>query len=226
MRKRKDVLNGKLAIYDTFVNNLYDKANANHLAWNIPATVIAAILALLGEWNARWAISKVKSDAKTGDRKATATARSNLTKYLRPFVLVYIMHNENLADDDIVSCGLLPYDKTRTRIGRPDTVPVMEYRSGNAHTIDVFYRQGAKQKGVQNRGKPFHVASCKVAYFIGDNPPADPKDFTQVILGKSSPIHLVFNAELARKKITFAACWVSESLLDGNWTVLQTRHIT
>jgi hypothetical protein len=225
MRKRKDPLNGKLTNYHIFVNNLYDRANTNQLSWNIPAPAVTAILPLLNKWNMKWAISKVKATAKSTDRKATTTARKNLTKYLRPFIQKYITRNTNLNDADVITCGLQPYDKTRTRIGRPDTIPVMEYVSSGAHTIDAYYRQGAKQKGVQNRGKPLHVAFCKVVYFIGDNPPPNPSDFPRMKMEKRSPVHIVFDAEDARQRVSIAACWVSESMLDGDWTAVQTMNI-
>jgi hypothetical protein len=225
MKKRKDPLSGELSEYDTFVNNLYDQVNANLIPWNIPAAVAAAILALLTIWNAKWAVSKVKATATSGDRTATQTARKNLTAYLRPFVQTLIMRNANMSDEDIIDCGLEPYDRTRTKIGRPDTVPNMEYRNGGIHIIDAFFRQGAKQPGVNNRGKPLNVAFCKVAYFIGDEPPANPATFPHVLTSSRSPFHIVFDAEDARKKVWFAACWLSESNLDGDWTEVQMLNI-
>jgi hypothetical protein len=226
MKKRKDPFKGKLADYDTLVNNLHDKVNTNMVLWNIPAAIVAAILALLTPWNMAWAISSVKASATSTDRKKTNLARAALSKYLRPFVQTFIMRNDNMSDADITSCGFQPYDRTKTKIGRPDTIPVMEYRSGNIHVIDAYFRQGAKQPGVQNRGKPLNVRFCKLVYFIGDNPPVNPAQFTIVLFGSKSPFHIMFDAADAGKKVTFAACWVSESNLDGDWTDLQTMNIS
>jgi hypothetical protein len=223
--KRKDILNGKLAEYDTFVNNLYSKCNANMVTWNMPAAQMSDFLSLLNKWNAKWTISKMQNNALAKDRKATNIARKNLTKFLRPFVQVYVMRNANLTDADIVTCGLQPYDRTRTRVGRPDSIPSMEYKSATVHTIEVFYRQGAKQKGVKNRGKPLNVAFCKIRYSIGENPPKNIADFEHTVLITRSPGRIQFDGEDAGKKVTFAACWVSVSNLEGDSTNTQTLII-
>ena len=91
MRERKDKLNSGLFAYNTFVNQLYTVANANRVAWNIPATAVNGIVPLLNKWNAKWDVSKNKKSASSVDRTATNTARKNLTKYLRPFVQIHIM---------------------------------------------------------------------------------------------------------------------------------------
>jgi hypothetical protein len=187
---------------------------------------VAAILALLTPWSTAWAVSKNKNTATSADREATQLARRNLTAYLRPFVQTLIMRNANMTDDDIKACGLEPYDKTRTKVTRPDTVPNMEYRNGSVHVINAFFRQGAKQKGVNNRGKPVNVGFCKIAYFIGANPPSNPAEFPRVILASKSPVHIVFDGDDAGEKVTFAACWVSVNNLDGDWTEYQSFNIS
>src|SRR5260221_623932 len=109
MKKRKDPLSGPLDKYDTFVNNLHGQVNTNMVLWNIPAVIVAAILALLTPWNTKYAISKVNATATSADREATGLARKALTKYLRPFVMTLIMRNANMNDADIINCGLQPY---------------------------------------------------------------------------------------------------------------------
>jgi hypothetical protein len=225
MRERKDILNGKLPQYDTFVNRLYSKATANQAAWNIPASSLAAYLPLLNKWNLKWSVSKLKTKASSVDRTATTSARKNLTKFLRPFIQVHIMRNSELSDADILKCGLQPYKKKKSKSGKPRTAPWMHYVVKSSHNIEAFYRQAAEKKGVTSRGKPLHVAFCKIAYFIGEEPPSEPEDFPRTIITSSNGTAIKFKAADAGKKITFVACWVSTGNIDGNWSKPQSMYI-
>src|SRR4051812_29675089 len=102
MKLRKDLFGQPLANYDTFVNNLLNQVNTNMVAWNIPAPIVAVILALLTTWNLKWAASKNKTAATSGDRTATRNARKALTAYLRPFIQTFIMRNANITDANII----------------------------------------------------------------------------------------------------------------------------
>jgi len=225
MRERKDILNGKLPVYDKFVNGLYSKANVNQVAWDIPASSLSAYLPLLNKWNQKWSVSKYKKKASTVDRAATTTARKNLTKFLRPFIQVHIMRNSELSDADIIKCGLQPYRKSKRKSGKPKATPWMHYVVKGSHTIEAFYRQAASEKGVAGRGKPVHVAFCKIAYFIGEEPPSEPEDFPRIIITSRNGTPIKFKAADARKKVTFIACWVSSGNIDGDWCRPQSMYI-
>jgi hypothetical protein len=225
MRERKDALSSGFLSYNIFVNQLYLAANANRIAWNIPASAINAIVPLLNKWNTKWAVSGKKQSASTVDRTATNTARKNLTKYLRPFIQVQIMRNPALKDADIIKCGLRPYKKTKTKRRKPKGSPFMTYVLKPSHNIDAFYRQTSGEKGAKNRGKPLHVAFCKVAYFIGEEPPAEPEDYTKTVMTGHNGLRIKFKATDAGKKVTFIACWVSISNIDGPWCRPQSMYV-
>lgn len=218
MKKRKDPFWGKNADYDTFVNQLYNAVNTNHVAWGITPAVVAAILALLTPWSAAWLISKQKTTSTSGDRKITLLAKKALTVYLRPFVQISIYRNTLMTDADIVLCGLDPYDRVKSRVGKPETTPDMDYRVSGTHQVSAYYKQAPAMPGVGGRGKPAGVGLVKIAYFIGDHPPADPRDFAKMVTGSRSPVRIQLNAADAGQKLFLAACWISTSNIDGDWT--------
>ena len=226
MKKRKDPFNAANAPYNITVNQLYNAVNANAVAWGIDPAIVAAILAVLTPWNTFYAISKERSTSTATDRENTAQARKALNDVLRPFVQSFIYRNALMTNADIITCGLNPYDRVKTPVKKPATVPDMDYRyTSNPHQINAFYKQAPAQPGVSRRGKPLGVGSVKIVYFIGDNPPADPAEFNRMKTGTRTPVKLQFNPLEAGRKVTFAACWVSTSLIDGEWTGLTTMFI-
>jgi hypothetical protein len=225
MRERKDILNTGLDAYEIFVNQMYAAANANRVAWNISAATMAAYLVLLNKWNSKWSVSKNKKTANTVDRTETTTARKKLTKFLRPFVQIYIMRNTALTDADIIKCGLQPYKKTKTKSKKPKSSPLMIYVIKGSHIIEAFYSQAAGDKNVRSRGKPLNVAFCKIGYYIGDTPPTDPEDFPKTIITSNNGVRIKFKAVDARSKVTFIACWVSAGNIDGNWCRPQSMYV-
>jgi hypothetical protein len=225
MKKKKDVFKKSNADYDTFVNQLYDAVNTNHIAWGIDPLIVAAILALLTPWSTFWAISKKKSASTSADKTNTRLARKALTAYLRPFVQTWIYRNTSMTDADIIICGLDPHDRVKSPVGKPATEPDMDYKYSGTHQLSAYYKQAPAEPGVSGRGKPAGVASVKIVYFIGDNPPADPAEFPKFIIGTRTPVKILFNATDAGKKVTLAACWVSTSNIDGDWTAVITLII-
>jgi hypothetical protein len=232
MRKKKDPFTKPNGAYDTFVNQLYNQVNTNHVAWNILPATVAAILALLTPWNTLWPISKQKTTSTSTDRANTRLARKLLTAYLRPFVQASIYRNISMTDADIIACGLDPHDRVKSPVGKPTTEPAMDYKVSGTHLISAFYKQSPAEAGVSGRGKPVGVGLLKVALFISngtpeksDPAPASPDDFPKTITGRRSPVKILFNASDAGKKVTFAACWISTSNINGDWNEVLTMIV-
>ena len=228
MKKRKDVFKIGNGTYNTFVNQLYSQVNTNNVAWGILPAVVAAILDLLTPWNTLWAISQWKSTSTSTDRANTREARFALTAYLRPFVQTAIYRNPLMSDADIIACGLDPHDRVKSPVGKPPTVPAMEYKYGNPHQIKGYYKQAPAEPGVSGRGKPAGVGRIKIAYIItnGTEPiPANPDSFPRAKTGTRSPVKINFEATDSGKKVTLAACWVSTSNIDGDWSGVVTMIV-
>jgi hypothetical protein len=225
MARRKDPFGKSYEVFDTLVNNMYNKVDANQVAWRIDSTSVLAIFPLLNEWNDKWKISKHKATSTAVDRKATLSARKVLTKYLRPFVQKWIHYNRAMSEANIVACGFEPHIKTKHRIGKPDTEPDMQYKSKGTHMIEAYFRQQPGADGVSRRAKPDDVDSLLIAYIIDGGREADPEEFTKRITGRRSPLKIYFNPADAGKKVTFAACWLTKTLLQGNWCKLHTMII-
>jgi hypothetical protein len=154
MAKRKDPFGKSYEVFDTLVNNLYEKVKANQVIWKIKSTSVSAIFPLLNDWNNKWKISRQEAISTTVDRKATLSARKALTKYLRPFVQKWIHYNKAMSKANIAACGIEAHIKTKHRIGNPDTEPHMQYKSKTTHMIEAYFRQQAGVDGVSRRAKP------------------------------------------------------------------------
>jgi hypothetical protein len=228
MKKKKDPFGKGNGPYDTLVNQLYNQVNTHLVAWGIDPAIAAAILALLTPWSTFWAISKNRSTSTSTDRSNTRAARKSLTAYLRPFAQASIYRNTLMSDTDIIACGLDAHDRVKSPVGKPTTVPNMDYKYTNTHQVSAYYRQAPASPGVSGRGKPPGVALVKVAYVItsgSETIPANPGDFPRIKTGKRSPLVINFDAADAGKKVTFATCWISTSNIDGDWDDVLTKIV-
>jgi hypothetical protein len=224
-KKRKDPFNTGNAAYDTFINQCYAAANANALAWGIPVNELAALLAVLTPFNVAWAISKNKSTATSVDRETTKIARAALTSVGRPFVQKWIQLNDQMSDADVISCGVEPRDKTKSAVGVPETEPDMYLKPLTSHNIRGSFKQPAGEDGSSKRGKPAGVKSVKVAYFIGANAPAEPRDYGKFISFTSTLGTISFDAADAGQPVTIAACWVNDKMEEGDYCEPQTLNV-
>jgi len=221
----KDLIPTNDPKYNSFVNILIAKVTAKATDWAIPLAVITALAGLLTKWNSMWAIASDKKNRSSVDVTNKKAARKALTTYLRPFIQTYIYDNSLLTSADITSCGLNPHSTTKTPAGIPGTVPEMQYKAGNDHTVKAYYKQEAGADGTTGRGKPDGVGHIEIASFVGATPPASPNDFTKLTIGTRSPVAVQFNAAQAGQPVTLAARWVSTSNLPGNWSNPQTVNV-
>jgi hypothetical protein len=224
-KKRKDPFTMGNDAYATFINQCYTAANANALAWGIPAPELAALLAVLTPFNTAWAISKNKTTATTVDRQTTKTARTALTSVGRLFVQKWILLNTLMTDADIKSCGLDPRDKTKTAIGIPQTQPDMYLKPLTSHNIKGSFKQPAGEDGSSKRGKPAGVKAVKVAYFVGANPPLEPRDYNRFVTFTTTEGTIAFSASDAGQPVIIAACWVNEKMEEGDYCEPQTLNV-
>ena len=211
--------------YDTFMTNLFKQVTLKATEWKIAPTEFDGSVPLLASWGTSYGLTKnpvtvttVNVTKKNKDRKA-------LTKYARPFISKNIYLNDNMEDDDLKLCGVEPHLITRTSKGKPSTIPLVEFKAGNGHTILAHYRQQMTEPGSSGRGKPDGVGSIQHTTFIGAEPPADPNKFGRLVVGMKSPTEIPFDAEDAGKLASIASRWVSTNNINGDWTIPVSRLI-
>ena len=173
--------------------------------WKIVPTEFDGSVPLLANWGTSYGLTKNPATATTVNVNIKNKDRQSLTKYARPFIRKNIYLNDNMEDDDLKLCGVEPHLITRTSKGKPITLPLMEYKAGNGHSIMAHYRQQMTEPGSSGRGKPDGVGSIQHTTFIGPMPPADPNKFGRIVVGTKSPTEITFDAEDAGKLVWIAS---------------------
>lgn len=230
--------------FDDLVNACMARVNLKKVDWSIDQADIDEVTPLLTIWNTKYAVVKNKNMANSADREAKTLAREELEPVFSNFIEVNIYRNANMNASDISSCDLEPRKTTRTPSGKPQTIPQMEYRASQSHTIKAFYRQSPGTDGVSKRGKPKGVGRIEIAYLIIDQapePPApnpnpnpnapaaasdnpanlNPDDFPKRISGTRTPVIISFLPIDAGKFALFFSRWVSTGNSPGDWGQLE-----
>jgi len=211
--------------YDTFMTNLFKQVTLKATDWKILPTEIDPSIPLIANWGSSYGLTKNPATSTTVIVIKKNKDKKALTKFARPFISKNIYLNRNMEDDDRKLCGVEPHSNTRSTIGKPTTLPLMEYKAGNGHSIMAHYRQQMTEPGSSGRGKPEGVGSIQHTTFIGPVPPTDPNKFGRIVVGTKSPTEIPFDAEDAGKLAWIASRWVSTSNINGDWTIPVSRQI-
>ena len=211
--------------FTKLANGSMKRVNDKKADWKIDQTAIDVITPLLDDWNKKIELTINPKMTTSADTEAKNLARKALSPALSSFYTVWIFNNKNMNDADIVSCGLTPHKTTHTAVGKPKTLPEMDYKAGNAHSLHAYFHQQPGTDGVSHRGKPDGVGHIQVAYFIGDNPPVDPNDLPKTVIFTKTPGTIDFAPADAGKNVHLAARWVSTSNLNGDWSKIEKMMI-
>ncbi len=223
--------------YDKVVNACMERVAIKKTDWSIPDPSIALVTPLLADWNTKYGVTKNKKLASSADREAKDLARKALSPVFSKFIEVNIYLNANMNAADIKSCNLEPRKTTKTKSGKPQTVPQMEYMAAPAHVIKGYYHQQPGADGVSKRGKPKGVGRVEIAYVVIDpkdpNPPKpddnpllqNPDDFPKRATGTKTPVQIIFATTEAGKYALLSGRWISTSNIPGDWSQLEVVMI-
>ncbi len=234
----EDQFGGSDAKFDKLAVQILEEVTSNEATWNIDPVVIAVGQGFLDIWTKKYAITKKKTKSSEVDRENTAKARVNLTKWLRKFVKTNIYENDLMDDAAISSTGLKPHKTTKTKIGKPATVPSIEMLAGNPPNVKSYYHQPPDAAGVKKSGKPAGVARVETAIFICmplppddkgvikfATPPAKPDNYGRFDSGTRTPMILEFDPELSGLYFYSCSCWVTATGIKGDWSAPQKFRI-
>ncbi len=232
---------GSDSAFDSRVNSCMTRVNLKKADWSIAQAEIDLVTPLLGVWNTIYGITKNKKLASSADREAKDLARKALSPVFSRFIEVNIYQNPNMNAADIKSCNLEPRKKTKTRAGKPQTVPQMEYMAAPSHIIKGYYHQQPGADGVSKRGKPKGVGRVEIAYMLIDfkpepipnpNPNPDenpltknPEDFPKRATGTRTPVQITFATTDAGKYAILSGRWVSTTNIPGDWGQLEVLMV-
>jgi hypothetical protein len=171
-------------------------------------------------WNSSWEKAKDPSHATVVDVAAKNDAKTDLLKFLRPFVKKVFYNNPDISDSMILDAGLRPHSKTKTSYGKPKETPTFEVVPLAANTLQIITRNEQGKKS-----KPAGVLLIRTRYFIGENPPSDPADFPKFVDATKNPIKIFFNKADAGKDLTIAICYVGNNGVEGAYGIVVTIKV-
>ena len=239
MAKNKDQFSGTDAEYDTFVNQIMAKCLSRATLWGIPTTGVLSVgSGLLAPWITYYGIAKTKTTASTEDRDNKDIARADLTVWMRKFVKKWIYLNDLMDDADVASTGLKPHSTTKTKNGKPGSVPVNVYSAGDAQTIKAGYRHKVGTEGATAKGKLPGSARIQYAIFVAvplpadsqgivvtPTAPLDPDDFGRFESRSKGPVELAFPAAQSGLMASLASRWITSTDINGDWCPIITFRI-
>jgi hypothetical protein len=211
----------KDAEFDSFQQNLVSQVTTNMVLWNITAVALGVLTPLQTAWDAAWLVAKIKVNRSPAVIAAKRQARSAYEAALRNFIQASIYRNTAMNDGDIELCGLRPYDRTRTPMPVPTTLPIVNLQRAPGNFFVVRFFRLDDETGAIRRGKPDKVAKIEFAYSLGTQP-ANPDATEEHRIATKGPIRVEVPLMFNGQTVWFYARWKNVYDLPGPWTDLDS----
>lgn len=188
---------------------------ANQTALNITKTDLDSYEVKATTYLASWEKAKDPSHATSVDNAAKKVARTELLKFLRPFVQRIFYKNTAVTDSMLVDAGLKTLSKTKSSYGDPEEAPTYEVTPQAANILQIISRNEAGKKS-----KPKGVVFIRTRFFIGDAPPDNLKKFCDIVDSPTSITKIQFGKADAGKDLTIAQCYVGNNGIEGPYGIV------
>jgi len=202
-----------------FLKNILHHANANMVAWKIPADVLTVLNELLEELVA--AVEALALNRTPANTKARNMAKAKTEKTLRQFIIQHLRYNP-VTDADRVEMGIPNHDTVRT-----NHIEVLEnvdflITADRIRELSVsFWIHGAN-----NKAKPKNYDGAVVIWQQLDTPPTKHSELTNHALASRTPYRIKFEETDRRKEVYVAMCWQNARGIRGAWTEIKSAYIT
>jgi hypothetical protein len=184
-----------------FAKNLYAYTLANFARWQIP-TPQTELEPLLTAYETKFEAAQNPNRGKV-DVLNKNEARDALKKALRAYNKAYLLYNPKVTDEDKERMGLPVYDRTKSPVNIPDSVPVLTVALKNPREIPVHYHDSVSGR----RGKPAHVHGIEIRWGILDHFPADLEELTKSAFDTKPPCLLSFAEHERGQKVYMCGRW-------------------
>jgi hypothetical protein len=175
---------------------------------------VTALQAGQAEWGKAYtAHIKAQEDARTATQ-TKETARAKYETMLRGAVKK-VHGSVGMDDATRVSVGLRPRETSRSSIGAPTTRPLGRLEAKANHTLVIHF---VDEETPTRLAKPYGVHGCQIWSYIGDEPPADPMDYTFLALDTRTPYTHDHDAEDAGKTAHYRLRWQNAKGEPGAWS--------
>ena len=181
-------------------------------SFNIPEGSVSPIQAQLAAYEAAFATAQDPNRGKVDIYNKNDT-RDTLKSSIRVFVRAYLAHNPAVSDADKERMGLPLYDKSRSSVPAPATIPELELDSSIIRHISVHFRDAGSEK----RGKPAHVHGIELRWAVRDNPPSSVEDLAKSAYDTASPYTFKFDEPERGKTLYICPRWENNKGDAGPW---------
>jgi hypothetical protein len=206
-------------VFRDWARNLYTYALSKYSTWNVPSpqtTLESPLTAFETAFTATQNPNRGKVDVLTKNE-----ARVALEAVMRTYVKAYLSFNPAVSDADREQMGITVYDKTKTPVPPPSTIPEAEIDSSIIRQLTIHY----KDNGSEKRGKPQGVHGVEIVWVIMDTVPTAMEEFQNSAFDTASPYTFIFDENQRGKKAFFCLRWENAKGEKGPWSEIYNAII-
>jgi hypothetical protein len=200
--------------FNSWQNNLLNKAQAAEVQLNIPPHVTMELHMKQDRWTMAYAAVEDPATHTKAAVKEKQEARLDYEAALRVFNNAYLIHNPAMTDADRENFGLPVHD----------TKPTPAPEIGSRPELEVDFKQiqkhilTARDTETKSAGKPAHVAGFEIWRKVGEPAPATDTDWQLVVQAPHSPHALTYNEVDSGSRAYYRVRWVNTRGVPGPWS--------
>jgi hypothetical protein len=205
-----------------FTANFSAKINADAPLYGLTEPAAAEYAVVQQAFAQAYAVAQCPSTDSSSATAAKEAERVALERATRPLVRL-IKANPNVTDEMRVNLGLPRQTQRRRHVPAPDAAPLLRVVKSVAGAISVRLGDATSMR----RGKPRDVCRAVVLGYIGENPPADPRQWSLAAIPSRATAQLHFNPNLPPgTKVWLTACWTNARQERGPLCEPVVTHLT
>ncbi|MDR2466748.1 MAG: hypothetical protein LBD35_05080 [Prevotellaceae bacterium] len=198
----------------------HSKMQANLSAYGIDPAKFEAITSLYETYSEKAAVAANPDTATTGARRARDAARDALEHGWRKFLNEYVRYNSAVPIEDFEVFRIKPRDYTPTRVGVPDTVPVLSIKEVGTRRYEIEIFDGK----IGGKKKPKHAAGSYIYVAITEpgTAPAHQDEYRKTDYSSTCRHVLEFPLEQLAKQANIYARYSNSHGKEGPESVVET----
>jgi hypothetical protein len=214
-----DYIPKKDEVFRDWAQNLYTYVLSKYQIWNIPSPQ-PPLESLLNAYQTALTTAQNPNRGKV-DVLTKNEARAVLEAAVRPYVKAYLSFNPVISDADREQMRITVYDKTKTPIPPPSTIPEAEIDSSVIRQLTIHF----KDNGSERRGKPLGVHGVEIVWDMTETTPAKIEEFRNSVFDTRSPYTFSFDESQRGKKVFLCLRWENAKGEKGPWSEIYNAII-
>ncbi|MDR1561462.1 MAG: hypothetical protein LBS54_00035 [Dysgonamonadaceae bacterium] len=206
-----------------FITNLNEMGAENF----IPAPEYEELMRLYYDYNQKYEIANNPNTRTKPSVQDRQQSRKIYESYIRDIVRTYLANNHKLTDAQRELLNITVRKKTRTRIGAPDTYPVLTVKQVDAGRILVQFRKQELDniKESVRRNIPYGYIGAFIKYGVFDQPAKDHSELNLSVIATRPKKIISFNTCDRKKTACFSIAWETRKGETGPWSPVVSENI-